>query len=86
MTLTVDNIAGASLTPATVVNGVTCRSPNVPVANEDSPTVTLNYRAEYLQPDGWRSAEGPACSAFTATTEKRGDFWGLLKAAIFRQV
>lgn len=52
MTLTVDNIAGASLTPATVVNGVTCHSPNVPVANEDSPTVTLNYRAEYLQPDG----------------------------------
>ncbi|KAI9546793.1 hypothetical protein NQZ68_022738 [Dissostichus eleginoides] len=36
--------------------------PNVPVVSEDSPTVTLNYIAEYLQPDGSRSAEGPVCS------------------------
>lgn len=39
--------------------------PNVPVASEDSPTVTLNYIAEYLQPDGSRSAEGPVCSHCT---------------------
>ena len=45
------NIAGASSTLAPAQIGVTCRSPNVPVASEDNPTVTLNYRAEYLQPD-----------------------------------
>lgn len=67
MALTVDNITGASPAPAPAQIGVTCCCPNVPVASEDDPTVTLNYRAEYQQPDGWRSAEGPACLEFTAT-------------------
>ena len=43
------NIAGASSTLAPAQIGVTCRSLNVPLVCEDNPTVTLNYRAEYLQ-------------------------------------
>lgn len=81
-----DNMTGASPAQAPVQIGVTCRCPNVPVASEDDPTVTLNYRAEYLQPGGWRSAEGPVCPYFAATEEKRGALWESVKAAMFREV
>lgn len=83
MALTADNVTGASPTPAPAQIGVTCRCPNVPVASGDDPTVTLNYRAEYLQQDGRRSAEGSVCSDFTATEEKNGALWDSAKAAIF---
>ena len=71
MALLADNVAGASPTPAPAYR-LGLRSPNVPAASEDNPTVTLNYSAEYLQVG---SAEGPACSASAATAEKRGALW-----------
>ena len=48
MALLADNVAGASPTPAPAYR-LGLRSPNVPAASEDNPTVTLNYSAEYLQ-------------------------------------
>lgn len=43
------NVAGASPTLAPVQIEVMCRCSNIHVASEDGLTVTLNYRAEYLQ-------------------------------------
>lgn len=50
--LAADNVTGASPTLAPVQIGVTCRCPNGSVVSRDSPAVTLNYCAEWLQQDG----------------------------------